>query len=95
VAPPVENPPGLDHQARGVNLTSYDSLGMNFNAPFCEDHSIKFSGNDHVIPFDLSFHSRAFTQDKAMAREQVSLHVGVNAKYTSCFECSFKPHASV
>src|SRR5580693_6889433 len=95
MAASVEYSPRFDHQAGSVNLAGYDSLGVNFYAPFREDDPIKFSRDDDVIPFDLALNSCPFPKDEAVARKQISLHVCINAKHTGGLQCSLKTNTLV
>jgi hypothetical protein len=95
MALPVENTAGLDDQAWGVDLTRDHALGLYLNPALCENDSIEFSGNHHVISFDLPLYPRAFAENEAMRGDHVALHMGVDAEYAGGLERALKFDAPV
>lgn len=75
MAAPIENPAGLNHHARGMNLTGDYSLGLNLYPALRENHSVKPAGDDYLIALDLAFNLRAFTQDKSLVAEDVAFYL--------------------
>src|SRR5882762_817602 len=95
MAAPVKNSAGLNHQARRMNFAGNHTLCLDFDSSLGKDDAIEFACNDHAIPFNLAFHLSAFTQNQAVAGQQISLHLGVNSKYPRRFESSLKANAFV
>jgi len=95
VALPIENPSRLNHQTRRVNLAGDDPFCLDFNPPLGEYHAVKFARDNHMIPFDLAFNARAFSEYEAVAGKEVPFHLGIDAKYAGSFQRPFKLHALI
>src|SRR6266853_2255631 len=95
MAASIENSSRLNYQTRRVDLPSHDSLGLNFHSALGKNHAVKFAGDHHVFPFDLAFDPRSLSQCQTVGRQQISLHLSVNAKHPGRLEHPFKAHTFV
>ena len=73
MAPPVKNASGLDAQAGSVDFAGNYPLGLDLHAALGKNHTVKPATHHHVVPFNLTFHFGVFTQDEALAGDDVSL----------------------
>ena len=91
----VKDAAGFDYQAGGMDFARYHALGLNFHATLGEDHAIKLPGDHHVISLNLALHPGPFSEDQAVGRNHISLHVSVDPKNAGGFERAFKPNTLV
>ena len=95
MAAAIENSPWINDQARRMNLTSDDALGLNLYTAFREDHAIEAPRNDDAIPFNLSLNFGVFPEHDGLLRNNISLHVSVDPKCSGKSERAFKRHTSI
>src|SRR5215471_1953161 len=95
VATPVENPAGINHHAGRVYFSSDDTFRLNLDAALGENHTIEAAGNHHAIPFDLPFDFSAVAENDGLLRNDVALHVAVNAERAADGERPFEGHALI
>lgn len=95
MAAAVENPAWIDHHARGMHFTRNHALGFDLNAALGEDHAVEAPSNHHAIAFDLAFNPRAFAQHDGLLRNDVALHVPIDAERTLELERALESHSLV
>src|SRR5229473_3470102 len=95
MAAPIENSTGINDQARRVNFASDDALGLNLDAAFGENYAIVAAANDHAIAFDLTLYFRVFAENQSLLRDDVALHIAVNAKGSGELQRAFHRHALI
>src|SRR6266852_3617541 len=80
VAPAVEDAAGLDDQAGRVNLAGDNALGLDLDTALRENDPIEPAGDDDVVALNLALDSGGLTQDKALLRDNVTLHLAIQAE---------------
>ena len=95
MATAVEDSARFDDQARRVDFAGDDAFGFNFHAPFGENHSVKPSGDDYLIPFDLAFDFGAFAENESLIAENVAFDLRLKPERARKFQRAFKAHGSV
>src|ERR1700726_3614048 len=95
MAASIENSSRLNDQTRRVDFPGHDSLGLNFHSALGKNHAVKFASDHHVISFDLAFDPRSLSQRQTVGRQQISLHLSVNAKYPGRLKHPFKAHTLI
>src|SRR3981081_2604814 len=95
MAASIENSSRLNDQTGRVDLPGHDSLSLNFHPALGKNHAVKFPRDDHVISFDLAFDPRSLSQCQTVGRQQISLHLRVNAKHPRRLEHPFKAHSFI
>src|SRR5579872_3793167 len=78
-----------------MNLACHYALCLNLHTPLRENHAVELAGDGHMVPFNLALDAGVLTKHQAMARDHVSLYVGIYAEHAGSFQGSFKPHALV
>ena len=95
VAPSIKYSARVNHHARRMYFARHHTLGLDFHSAFREDHSVKASRDHHAISFDLSFDLRILSQNHSLLRDDVALHVSVNAKRSRYRQRSFHRHTLI
>src|ERR1700730_8856276 len=95
MAATIENSSRLNYQTGGVDLPGHHSLGLHFHSALGKNHAVKFPRDHHVISFDLAFDPRSLSQCQTVGRQQISLHLRVNAKHPRRLEHAFKSHTFI
>src|ERR1700736_1265383 len=91
----VENPTRVDDHAGCVHFAGYHTLGLNFHASFCKNHSIKTSRDHHAIPFNLPFDFCVLAEDHRLFGNNIALNVSVDSKRSADLQRAFNDHALV
>ena len=95
MALPVEYSTRFNHQTRRVDFARDHALCLDLDPAFCKNNTVEFSGNHHMIPFDLSFDARAFTQDQAVGGNHIAFNLAVDAKHAGSFESAFELYSLI
>lgn len=80
MAAPIKDSAWIDDQTRRVNLSSDYALGLNLHTAPRKNHPVEVSRNYYPVPLDLALNFRILAQDHCLLRNDISLHVTVNAK---------------
>src|SRR5258707_3570783 len=78
-----------------MNFTGDHSFGFDLHASLRKNHSIKPAGDHYAIALDLTFHFGAFAEDYGLLRDDVALHVAVNAERAFDRQRAFERYALV
>ena len=80
MAPAVEDPAGLDDQTGRVNLTGDNALGLDLDPTLRENDPIEPAGDHDVIALNLSLDAGGLAQDKGLFRNNITLHLAIQAE---------------
>ena len=95
MAAAIKNPAGVDYHARRMHFARHNSLGLDLDSAARENHPIKMPGNDHAVPFNLSFNLRVLPEDHRLLGDDGALHVPINAKGPGQRQRSFERYALI
>jgi len=95
VAAPVEDPAWINDHAGRMHFPGHYALGLNLDAAPGENHPIEAAGNDHAIAFDLSFHFGAVAKDHGLLRDDVTLHIAIDAERAGDRQRSFEGYTLI
>src|SRR5258708_29334852 len=76
-----------------MNFTGDHTFGFELHASLRKNHSIKTAGDRYAIALDLTFHFCAFAEDYGLLRDDVALHVSVNAERALDCQRAFERYA--
>ena len=64
----------------GVYFSGDHAFGFNLHTSFGKDDPVKPPGDDHAIPFNLTFDLRAFAKDYGLLRDDVPFDVAIDSE---------------
>src|ERR1700680_101695 len=86
VALTIENAARLDKQTGRVDFASHDSLRLNLDPAFGENHTVESTANDHVRSLDLAFDARPFAEDECLAGNNCSFDLRFETECSGKFQ---------
>src|SRR5208283_3300450 len=95
LAAPIQDSPGLDHQAGRAHLAPNDALRKDFHAPLGGNHALKTAAHDHMVPVDFALDAPVFSDDDGGVRDDCAFHLAVNAESSGQLDAAFQDHAFV
>src|SRR5713101_8611668 len=95
VASAVEDAAGLDDKTGSVNLAGDNALGLDLDTALSENDAIKPAGEDKVVALNLSLDACRLAQDKALFRNNVTLHLAIQAEGAGELECALQLYTLV
>ena len=88
---PIEDASGINDHTRRMHLASDDALGLNLHAALRKNHAVKAAGDDDAVAFDLSLDAGTFAEHHSLLRDDVALHLAVNAERPFELERALQP----
>src|SRR6266849_10486043 len=95
VAPAVEDSARLDDQAGRVNLAGDNALGLDLDTALRENDPIEPAGDHDVVALNLSLDAGGLAQDKALFRNNVTLHLTIQTEGAGELEGALELYALV
>lgn len=95
MATAVKNAARIDYETGRMNFASYDTLCLDLHAALGEDDAVIAPGDDHTIPFNLSFYFGVLAKNQGLLGDDVAFHVAINAERAFYCERAFKRDALV
>jgi hypothetical protein len=95
MAAAIENAARFNDQTRRMNLAGDDAFGLDLNAAFGEDYSVKAACDDYVIAFDLAFDFGAFAENERLIAKDVALNLRFNAERAGKLQRTLKADSPI
>ena len=95
VALTIENAAWLDKQTGRVDFASHDSLRLNLDPAFRENHAVESTAYDHVRSLDLAFDAGPFAEDERLAGNNCSLDLRFEPECSGKFQCALEANGLI
>lgn len=90
MAPAVQDPAGLDHQAGRMDFAADDSFREDFHPPFGRQDAFKSPAHHYMIAVDFAFDPSVFPNDYGGVGNDCPFHIAVDAERPSELDFPFE-----